>query len=101
MSNKNIKQNHFLQVKKVLDHVDKAGENADHFRAIILMGDQSQQQAYSYLHAPQPDMEKLILHAIRNSEAFAYSVAKAMEAYIKEQEQNNPKSDKEHEENHI
>lgn len=100
MSNKNIKQNHFLQVKKVLDQVDKAGENADHFRAIILMGDQSQ-QAYSYLHAPQPDMEKLILHAIRSSEAFAYSVAKAMETYINEQEQNNPKSDKEHEENHI
>lgn len=101
MSNKNIKQNHFLQVKKVLDQVDKAGENADHFRAIVLMGDQSQQQAYSYIHAPQPDMEKLILHAIRDSEAFAYSVAKAMETYINEQEQNNSKSDKEHEENHI
>lgn len=101
MSNKNIKQNHFLQVKKVLDRVDKAGENADHFRAVILMGDQSQQQAFSYFHAPQKDMENLLLHAIRTDDTFAYSVAKAMETYINEQEQNNPKSDKEHEEKHI
>lgn len=101
MSNKNIKQNHFLQVKKVLDQVDKAGVNADHFRAVILMGDQSLQQAFSYIHAPQKDIENLLLHAIRTDDAFAYSVAKAMETYINEQKQNNPKSDKEHEENHI
>lgn len=101
MSNKNIKQNHFLQVKKILDHVDKQGDNANHFRAIVLMGDQSKQEAYSYIHAPQKDMENLILHAIRTDDVFAYSAAKAMERYIEEKEQQSkePKIDKEHEGN--
>ena len=104
MSNKNIKQNHFLQVKKILDQVDKQGDNANHFRAIVLMGDQRKQEAYSYIHAPQEDMENLLLHAIRTDDLFAYSVAKAMERYIEEKEQqqsNNSQTDKEHEENHI
>lgn len=104
MSNKNIKQNHFLQVKKILDQVDKLGENANHFRAVILMGDSREPQAYSYIHAPQEDIEKMILHGLESSEVFAYSVAKAIESYCnkhKQEEQNNPKSDKNNEENHI
>lgn len=100
MSNKNIKQNHFLQVKKILDKVDKAGENAHHFRAIVLMGDSSQQEGYSYFHAPQKDMEAMLLEAIRTDGTFAYSVAKAMETYVNEQEQQT-KTDKEHEKNRI
>lgn len=87
MSKKNIKQNHLLQIKKVLNQVDKAGDKADHFRAIILIGDKNEQQAFSYLHAPQKDMENLILNAIRNSDVFAYSVAKAMETYCNEQDE--------------
>lgn len=86
MSNKNIKQNHFLQIKKILDEVDKAGENADHFRCCILMGDSCQPQAYSYMHAPQEDIENMILHGLESSEVFAYSVAKAVEAYCNKHE---------------
>lgn len=95
MSNKNIKQNHFLQIKKILDQVDKAGNNANHFRAIILMGDKNEKSAYSYIHAPQEDMEKLILSGLRNSETFACSVANAVEMYIEElQKKEQPKTDK-------
>lgn len=98
MGSKNIKQNHFLQVKKILDKVDKSGDNANHFRAIVLMGDKNESQAYSYLHAPQKDMEQLLLHAIRSSDVFAYSVCMALEAYYNESKNNNKEQD---EENHI
>lgn len=92
MGKKNIRQNFFLKVKKTLDEVDKAGEVANHFRAVVLMGDKNEQKAYSYIHAPQADIEKLILHGLRNSETFAYSIAKAMEAYCMEVEEKNNQS---------
>lgn len=82
--NKNIRQNYFLQIKNILNKVDEAGDIANHFRAIVLIGDKSQDEAYSWLHAPIQDMEKLLLHAIRNSDTFAYCVAKALEARYKE-----------------
>lgn len=98
MSKKNIKQNFFLKVKKTLDEVDKAGDVANHFRAVVLMGDKNEQKAYSYFHAPQADIERLILHGLRNSDTFAYSIAKAMETYcmeVEEKKNNQPtKSDK-------
>ena len=92
MSKKNIRQNFFLKVKKTLDEVDKAGEVANHFRVVVLMGDKNEQKAYSYIHAPQADIEKLILHGLRNSETFAYSIAKAMETYCMEEEEKNNQS---------
>ena len=54
--NKNIKQNFLLKVKKVLDEVDKAGDIANHFRGIVLIGDHQESKAYSWLHAPQKDL---------------------------------------------
>ncbi len=83
---KNIKHDYFLQTKKILDKIDKDGENANHFRAIVLMGDKNKSEAYSWLHAPQEDIEKLLLHAIRHSDIFAYSAAKALESRYNELE---------------
>ena len=86
--NKNIKQNFFLKVKKVLDEVDKAGDIANHFRGIVLIGDQKESKAYSWLHAPQKDLETLVLSALRNSDEFVLAVAKAFETFYNEQEEN-------------
>lgn len=101
MPTKNIKQNHFLHIKKILEQVDKAGDNANHFRAIILMGDKNEKQAYSYIHAPQADMEKLILSGLRNSDMFACSVARAVETYFAElqQKEEQTKTDKDEKNN--
>lgn len=82
--NKNIKQDYFSQVKKALDKVDKAGDLANHFRGVVLIGDKNRQQAYSWLHAPQTDIENLLLHAMRTSDMFTYSAAKALEARYNE-----------------
>ena len=86
--NKNIKQNFFLKVKKVLDEVDKAGDIANHFRGIVLIGDQQENKAYSWLHAPQKDLETLVLSALRNSDEFVLAVAKSFETFYNEQEEN-------------
>lgn len=82
--NKNIRQDFFRQVKKTLDKADKAADLGNHFRAIVLMGDANRSEAYSWLHAPQEDMEKLLLQAMRNSDLFAYSAAKALELHYEE-----------------
>lgn len=82
--NKNIKQNYFLQVKKILEKVEKSADAASHFRCIVLMGDRQEKDAYSFLHASQDDMKNLILSAMRNSEQFTYAAACAFEQYDKE-----------------
>jgi hypothetical protein len=95
--NKNIRQDFFLQVKKILDKADKAADLGNHFRAIVLMGDANRSEAY-WLHAPQEDMEKLLLQAMRNSDLFAYSAAKALELHyeeLKKQKSNDNESDNE------
>ncbi len=84
---KNIKQNFFRQIKHILDKVDKVGDNAKHFRCIMLMGDQQEQRAYSYIHAPQEDMESLILSAMRHSEEFVAATANAFMQYNAELEE--------------
>ena len=84
MSNKNIRQNHFNRIKKELDIVDKMGDEAKHFRCIVLMGDRNVQKAYSFLHASPEDLKNLILNAMRNSDQFTYATAMAFEQYDKE-----------------
>ena len=84
MSRKNIRQNYFNQIRKVTEEVDKAGEHGKHFRCIILMGDASTKQGFSFLHASDGDLQQLILQAMRNSNAFTYAAACAFEAYDKE-----------------
>lgn len=79
--NKNINQNYFLQVKKILGKVEKSDDAARHFRCIILMGDKNEKNAYSFLHAAPEDMKNLILSAMRNSEQFTYAAACAFEQY--------------------
>ena len=86
--NKNIKQNFFLKVKKVLDEVDKAGDIANHFRGIVFIGDQLENKAYSWLHAPQKDLEAFLLSALRNCDEFVLAVEKALETFYNEQEEN-------------
>lgn len=99
MRNKNIRQNHFNRIKKELDEVEKAGDNSKHFRCIVLMGDRNVQKAFSFLHASPEDLKNLILNAMRNSDAFTYATAMAIEQYDKEliekdkQEQNNENTD--------
>lgn len=84
MSNKNIRQNFFNHIKKILDIVDLMGDEAKHFRCIVLMGDRNIQKAYSFLHASREDLKNLILNAMRNSDAFTYAAASAFEQYDKE-----------------
>lgn len=85
--NKNIRKNYFLKVKKILDEVDKDGDIANHFRGIVLIGDKNESKAYSWLHAPQKDLETLILSAMKNSDEFTLAAAKAFETYCGEKEQ--------------
>lgn len=82
--NKNIKQDYFIQIKKILDKADKDGENSNHFRALILMGDMNRDEGYSWLHAPLKDITTLLLNAMRNSEEFLYASASALEKYNNE-----------------
>lgn len=82
--NKNIKQNYFGQVRKVLGKVEKSEDAASHFRCIVLMGDSQKKEAYSFIHAPQEDLTQLVLEAMRNSEQFTYATACALESYDKE-----------------
>lgn len=84
MSNKNIRLNFFNHIKKILDIVDKMGDEAKHFRCIVLMGDRNVQKAYSFLHASPEDLKNLILNAMRNSDQFTYATAMAFEQYDKE-----------------
>ena len=99
MGRKYIRQNYFNQIRKVTEEVDKAGEHGKHFRCIILMGDASTKQGFSFLHAADGDLQQLLLQAMRNSNAFTYAAACAFEAYDKElrgkdkQEQNNENTD--------
>lgn len=79
--NKNINQNYFLQIKKVLEKVEKSADAAKHFRCIVLMGGLQEKSAYSFLHASPEDMKNLILSAMRNSEQFTYAAACAFEQY--------------------
>lgn len=83
--NKNIRQNFFRHIKRILDVVDKMGDKAKHFRCIVLMGDQQEKQAYSFMHASPEDLKNLILSAMRNSEQFTYAAACAFELYDMEQ----------------
>lgn len=99
---KNIKKNYLLQVKKILKDVDKARNNAHHFRAVILMGDQRETDGFFYVHAPQPDIEKLVLNAMKSNDIFAYSVARAFDTYcteVTEVEDKNNKQQSKSEEN--
>lgn len=95
MSKKNIRQNYFNKIRKVTEDVDKAGEQGKHFRCILLMGDANTKQGFSFIHASDGDLQQLLLHAMRHSNAFTYAAACAFEAYDKElrgkdkQEQNN------------
>lgn len=98
--NKNIKQNYFLQVKKILDKADKAGDLANHFRGIAIIGDKNRSECYYWSHAPKEDLEKMLLHAIREDDVFAYSVAKALETRLTEIEQTVTKNNNNNEENH-
>lgn len=84
---KNIRKNYFVKTKKLLDEVDKAGELANHFRAIVLIGDQQQSEAYAWMHAPVEDLKNLILGAMRTDGGFVLAVARAFEEYYNEQEQ--------------
>lgn len=102
--NKNIKQNYFLQVKKILDKAEKSADAASHFRCIVLMGDRNEQKAYSFMHAPQEDLTNLMLHGFRNSEAFTYAAAKAFEQYdkeLREKQKSQTNDNKNNEENQI
>jgi hypothetical protein len=81
---KNIRQNFFNHIKKVLDIVDKMGDEAKHFRCIVLMGDKTIPKAYAFMHASPEDLKNLILNAMRNSDQFTYATAKAFEEYDKE-----------------
>lgn len=82
--NKNINSNYFLQIKKILNKVEKSEDAANHFRCIILMGDKQEEEAYSFLHASPDDMKNLILSAMRNSKQFVYAAACAFQQYDKE-----------------
>lgn len=75
--NKNIRQNFFRQILKVLNVVEKMGNNAKHFRCIIIMGDQQEQKAYSFFHASKEDLTNLVLNGFRNSEEFVEANANA------------------------
>lgn len=98
--NKNIKKNYFLKVKKVLDEVDKAGEIANHFRGVVLIGDQQASTAYSWLHASQKELETLIFAALKNSEEFLFATASAVEKYYKTIEEEKP-NNKDNEDNQV
>lgn len=83
----NIKRNFFRHISRILSAVEKSGDNASHFRCIVLMGDKQEKQAYSFLHASPEDLKNLLLHALRNSEQFAYAAAEAFEQYGAELEE--------------
>lgn len=95
MSKNNIRQNYFNKIRKVTEDVEKAGEQGKHFRCILLMGDEDTKQGFSFIHASDADLQQLLLHAMRHSNAFTYAAACAFEAYDMElrgkgkQEQNN------------
>lgn len=100
--NKNINQNYFLQVKKILGKVEKSADAARHFRCIVLMGDQQEPKAFSFMHASQEDMKNLVLAAMRNSEEFVGAAAEAFMQYDKElAEQSETKNNNKDEENQI
>lgn len=103
--NKNIKQNYFRHILKVLNVVEKMGGKAKHFRCIVLMGDQQEQKAYSFFHAPKEDLKNLVLHGFRNSEEFVEATADAFMQYQAELEEkekeSETKNDTDNEENPI
>lgn len=79
--NKNINQNYFLQIKKVLEKVEKSADAARHFRCVVLMGDKQEGKAYSFLHSSTKDMTNLVLEAMRNSKEFVNATADAFVQY--------------------
>ena len=81
---KNIRQNFFNHIKKVLDIVDKMGDEAKHFRCIVLMGDRTIPKAYAFMHGMPEYLTYLIVNAMRNSDHVTYATAKACEEYDKE-----------------
>jgi len=102
--NKNIRQNFFRHIKRVLDVVDKMGDKAKHFRCIVLMGDQQESKAYSYMHASPEDLKNLILSAMRHSQQFTYAAACAFEQYdmeLREKQKSETKNIENNEENPI
>lgn len=80
----NIKRNFFRHIARILKAVEKSGDNAKHFRCIVLMGDHEEKQGFSFLHASSEDLKNLILSAMRNSEQFTYAAACAFQQYDKE-----------------
>lgn len=105
-SKKNIKQNFFRHIKRVLDVVEKMGNNANHFRCIVLMGDRQEKQSYSFLHASQEDLKNLLLHAMRHSDTFLLACSEAFEQHYHEltaKDENNeqPENTENNEENPI
>ena len=101
MSIKYIRQNYFNQIRKITEEVDKAGEHGKHFRCIILMGDASTKQGFSFFHASDGDLQQLLLQAMRNSDTFTYAAACAFEAYDKELRENQTLKDKKDEEDNF
>ena len=102
--NKNIRQNFFRQILKVLNVVEKMGNNAKHFRCVIIMGDQQEQKAYSFFHASKEDLTNLLLHGFRNSEVFTEATANAFMQYqaeLEEKEESETKNIDNNEENPI
>ncbi len=102
--NKNIRQNYFRHIKRTLDVVEKMGDNAKHFRCIVLMGDSQEQKAYSFMHASPEDLKNLILHAMRHSETFTNATANAfleLNKEIEEREKSENNNNNKDEENPI
>ena len=102
--NKNIRQKFFRQILKVLNVVEKMGNNAKHFRCIIIMGDQQEQKAYSFFHASKEDLTNLVLNGFRNSEEFVEATANAFllfNAELEEKQNSETKNNNDNEENPI
>lgn len=89
---KNIRKDLYGKIMKALDVADSIRNTDGHFQGIVLMGDRNRTQAYSWIHASQENMEKLLLQGMRESSVFAYSVAKALEKHyyeLKKEEEHN------------
>ncbi len=77
-------ENFSRKIRNVLTEVDTAKGKAGNFRGVVLMGDKNKGQAYCWIHAPQKDLVNLLVHAMRESDEFAYCAAKAMETRYEE-----------------
>lgn len=89
---KYIRKDLYGKIKKALDTADNGRNINSHFQGIVLMGDRKRTQAYSWIHASQENLEKLLLQGMRESSMFAYSAAKALEKHyyeLKKEEKHN------------